>query len=259
MNTFHATVSTMDASVEASGASVNCDEFEDTPEDEFISLRSDNEPMDDHVSKSPSRSSLGNKSFKKRVNDKLDFLTNQVTDFMSKCKISKNQTETKGMDEPVVSPISVEITSDNPDLLNVCRSIHHITTLFPFFSYQNNNFVCNTCADYVASNATNSRVTPISYNSVEGIDFCNSKYLPCSFCNAKISFSKHIKTWIHPSALAWSHNKEEIKKAEEIWSYAAGMSCARMGGFHGQANDVHNCLIFVRAQNFWLVINPGQH
>jgi hypothetical protein len=192
----------MDTSVDASGASVNCDEFEDTPEDELISLRSDNEPiLDDHVSKSPSRSSMGNKSFKQIVNDKLDFLTNQVTDFMAKCKIFQIQTETKGMDEPVVSPISEEIKNDNFDLLHACRSIHHITILFPFFSYQNNNFACNTCMDYVSFNATISRVTPITYDSTESIDFSDSKHLPRTFRNAKISLSKHIKTGIHSVTL----------------------------------------------------------
>jgi hypothetical protein len=55
VNIYHfATVSTMDTSVDASassGPSVNCnyDEFEDTPDDELTSLRSDNEPMEEHL------------------------------------------------------------------------------------------------------------------------------------------------------------------------------------------------------------------
>jgi hypothetical protein len=76
----------MDTSVDASassGASVNYDDFEETPDGELISLRSNNEPMEKHLSKSPLETKHSS-----RVNDKLDFLTNH---FMAKCKISKNQ------------------------------------------------------------------------------------------------------------------------------------------------------------------------
>jgi hypothetical protein len=44
-----------------------------------------------------------------------------------------------------------------------------------------------------------------------------------------------------------------------IWCHLLPIETFRKGGFHDQADDFQNGIIFVRVQNIWLVTNPGQH
>jgi arsenate reductase-like glutaredoxin family protein len=124
-----------------------------------IQMLSPIEHISDYRATPSKSSSIETKSILNQVRSKFDSIGNQLTDLMARCKLVKpaeDQVEVaqniEKDDELIIIP-----TIESPDFMIACRSISHITTLFPFFIYENNCFKCTTCIQYLAPNLTTTK------------------------------------------------------------------------------------------------------
>ena len=127
------------------------DEFGETAEPELTGLRDDQSGLDEPMSRSSSKSSLGSKSFKQRMIESLNSLSDKMSHLLS-----EKQDPTEPQD--VIS--SNTLTAALIDLMISCRSISHIT-LFPFIEYDNNQFKCKTCNEYLTSTTATPKFSTI--------------------------------------------------------------------------------------------------
>jgi hypothetical protein len=145
------------------------EEFGDAEEHELMVLQDDQHERDEDIpmSQSSSKSSLGSKSFKQKMMEQLNSLSSKMSKLLSKSQDENDESNS----QVVSSKASVENIAEAPDLMIACRSVSHITTLFPFLEYKDNQFHCATCISYLSSTSTTPKYSTIHYDSADGIDF----------------------------------------------------------------------------------------
>jgi hypothetical protein len=164
----------------------------------------------------------------KTLNQKIDNLGELVSSFISKCKVTSVPKEPTNMEEDETKGAAggVPDTVGIDQLLLPCRSILHIETFFPFLSYENDHFKCQTCENFLSSAPVSSlKKYLFNYEESNGVDFSHLKILPRVFRNLKGTLKAHIKeSELHKSAVSWKEERMKECETEQKQSTAAGFT-----------------------------------
>jgi hypothetical protein len=107
------------------------------------------------------------------------------------------------------------------------KSVKDILTDCPCFTYDNVNFSCSYCQEFIAIDlVSHKKEFSHNYDFSLGIDF-GETLMRREFRNTKSILKRHLETQVHVSACVWKNDQISKFKFAKKASAKAGMTCGR--------------------------------